>query len=80
MVEGRGLAKGEVGLASIDLKRPELILSQVSKYNTCIYILYAFGSTDWQLPDFPTQFPDTQTYVKVMTKLLILEPIEVCKL
>lgn len=31
VVEGRGLAKGEVGLASIDLKRPEVILSQVSK-------------------------------------------------
>ncbi len=29
MVEGRGLARGEVGLASIDLKRPELVLSQV---------------------------------------------------
>ena len=29
LVEGRGLAKGEVGLASLDLKRPELMLSQV---------------------------------------------------
>ncbi len=28
-VEGRGLAKGEVGMASLDLKRPELLLSQV---------------------------------------------------
>ena len=29
LVEGRGLAKGEIGMASIDLKRPELLLSQV---------------------------------------------------
>ena len=29
VVEGRGLAKGEIGMASIDLKRPELVLSQV---------------------------------------------------
>lgn len=31
IVEGRGLAKGEIGMASIDLKKPELILSQVHK-------------------------------------------------
>ena len=30
IVEGRGLAQGEIGLASIDLKQPELILSQVT--------------------------------------------------
>ena len=30
VVEGRGLAKGEVGVASIDLKQPVLLLSQVS--------------------------------------------------
>ena len=29
LVEGRGQAKGEIGMASIDLKRPELLLSQV---------------------------------------------------
>ncbi|XP_066046759.1 mutS protein homolog 4 isoform X2 [Chamaea fasciata] len=28
VVEGRGLARGEVGMASIDLKNPEIILSQ----------------------------------------------------
>ena len=32
VVEGRGLAKGEVGVASIDLKQPVLLLSQVSLY------------------------------------------------
>ena len=31
IVEGRGLAKGEVGVASIDLKEPVLLLSQVNK-------------------------------------------------
>lgn len=29
IVEGRGLARGEIGIASIDLKRPVLLLSQV---------------------------------------------------
>ena len=33
IVEGRGLAKGEIGMASIDLKKPELVLSQVSHQN-----------------------------------------------
>ncbi|RMX43324.1 hypothetical protein pdam_00014951 [Pocillopora damicornis] len=50
IVEGRGLAKGEIGMASIDLKKPELNLSQ---------------------------FSDNQTYVKVLTKLQILEPLEI---
>ncbi|XP_021339741.1 mutS protein homolog 4-like, partial [Mizuhopecten yessoensis] len=49
IVEGRGLAKGEIGLASLDLKCPHLTLSQ---------------------------FSDTQTYVKTITKLQILQPIE----
>jgi len=51
IVEGRGLAKGEVGMASIDLKHPLLTLSQ---------------------------FADNQTYTKLMTRLNILQPIEVC--
>jgi len=50
IVEGRGLAKGEVGMASIDLKHPLLTLSQ---------------------------FADNQTYTKLMTRLNILQPIEV---
>ena len=33
LVEGRGLAKGEIGMASLDLKRPELTLSQV-----CVFV------------------------------------------
>ena len=52
VVEGRGLAKGEVGMASIDLRRPVLQLSQ---------------------------FSDTQSYSKVLTKLQIINPIEVCR-
>ena len=52
IVEGRGLAKGEVGMASIDLKNPLLTLSQ---------------------------FADNQTYAKLMTRLNIVQPIEVCQ-
>ncbi|KAI8513853.1 MutS protein msh4 [Branchiostoma belcheri] len=50
LVEGRGLARGEIGMATIDLKRPELVISQ---------------------------FSDSQTYVKTMTKINILQPIEI---
>lgn len=39
IVEGRGLAKGEIGMASIDLKKPELVLSQV-----CHQIVYIINS------------------------------------
>jgi hypothetical protein len=28
VVEGRGLARGEIGIASIDIKSPQIILSQ----------------------------------------------------
>ncbi|XP_028251785.1 mutS protein homolog 4 [Parambassis ranga] len=50
VVEGRGLARGEIGMASINLNYPELVLSQ---------------------------FADTGTYAKVITKIHILEPVEI---
>lgn len=34
LTEGRGSAQGEIGLAAIDLKRPILILSQISDTQT----------------------------------------------
>ncbi|XP_073725656.1 mutS protein homolog 4-like isoform X1 [Misgurnus anguillicaudatus] len=50
VVEGRGLARGEIGMASINMKCPELVLSQ---------------------------FADTGTYAKVITKLHNLMPLEI---
>ncbi|XP_017330955.1 mutS protein homolog 4 isoform X3 [Ictalurus punctatus] len=50
VVEGRGLARGEIGMASINTRSPELVLSQ---------------------------FADTGTYAKVITKLHILLPFEI---
>ncbi|XP_021090588.2 mutS protein homolog 4 [Mesocricetus auratus] len=50
VVEGRGLARGEIGMASIDLKSPQVILSQ---------------------------FADSTTYAKVITKLKVLSPLEI---
>ncbi|XP_041446275.1 mutS protein homolog 4 [Xenopus laevis] len=50
VVEGRGLARGEIGMASLDLKNPEVVLSQ---------------------------FADNTIYVKVITKLKILTPLEI---
>ena len=42
IVEGRGLARGEIGMASIDLKNPVIILSQVNCMPLihCIYLLH----------------------------------------
>jgi len=34
LTEGRGSAQGEIGLAAIDLKRPVLILCQISDTQT----------------------------------------------
>ncbi|KAM5147943.1 mutS protein homolog 4 isoform 1-T1 [Mantella aurantiaca] len=50
VVEGRGLASGEIGMASLDLKNPDVVLSQ---------------------------FADSAIYVKVITKLQILAPLEI---
>ncbi|XP_077094512.1 mutS protein homolog 4 isoform X1 [Siphateles boraxobius] len=50
VVEGRGLARGEIGMASINVKCSELVLSQ---------------------------FADTGTYAKVITKLHNLMPLEI---
>ncbi|XP_055959284.1 mutS protein homolog 4 [Patella vulgata] len=50
IVEGRGVARGEIGMTSLDLKSPTLILSQ---------------------------FSDSQTYVKTLTKLQTLQPLEI---
>ncbi|CAH1773969.1 unnamed protein product [Owenia fusiformis] len=50
LVEGRGIARGEVGMAQIDLKQPILSLSQ---------------------------FSDSPTYPKLMTKLQMCQPVEI---
>lgn len=34
VVEGRGLARGEIGMASIDLQSPQIILSQFADNTT----------------------------------------------
>lgn len=34
VVEGRGLARGEIGMASIDLKSPQILLSQFADNTT----------------------------------------------
>lgn len=34
LVEGRGLARGEIGMASINMKCPELVLSQFADTGT----------------------------------------------
>lgn len=50
VAEGRGQARGEVGVAAIDLRRPHLSLAQ---------------------------FSDTHTYTRTLTKLIVLNPLEV---
>lgn len=46
IVEGRGLARGEIGMASIDLKNPVLMLSQVQPINSgtsLLWLRYVFA-------------------------------------
>ena len=50
VVQGRGHAKSEMGIASIDMKSPSISLSQ---------------------------FSDTATFVRTLTKLNILNPVEI---
>jgi hypothetical protein len=50
LTEGRGLARGEVGIAALDINYPHLILCQIS---------------------------DTQAYVNTLTKINVLNPLEV---
>lgn len=50
VIEGRGLARGEVGMASIDLKNPEVVLSQFADNTTyakvnLVYCLYTICFT-----------------------------------
>jgi len=51
LTEGRGQARGEVGIAALDINYPLLILCQIS---------------------------DNQTYINTLTKINVLNPIEVC--
>ncbi|KDR12561.1 MutS protein-like protein 4, partial [Zootermopsis nevadensis] len=50
LTEGRGQARGEVGIAALDINYPHLILCQIS---------------------------DSQTYVNTLTKINVLNPIEI---
>ena len=79
LVEGRGQAKGEIGMASIDLRRPELLLSQVgfmhSNASTLKWHSHVSGVVVRVFSR--AQFPDSQTYVRVITKLAMLQPLEV---
>lgn len=50
IVEGRGNARGEVGMAAVNLEYPELLVYQ---------------------------FPDNNSYTRLMTKLCVLRPMEI---
>jgi hypothetical protein len=50
LTEGRGQARGEVGIAALDINYPRLILCQIS---------------------------DSQTYMNTLTKINVLNPLEV---
>ena len=47
IVEGRGLARGEIGMASMDLKCPELVLSQLSDIHVCFIINCSYSGRAW---------------------------------
>ena len=67
------MAKGEVGMASIDLKEPVLLLYQV---RMCVSALTT-SVASFRSVSLILQFPDTTLYMKATTKLLALRPVEV---
>ncbi|KAK3734853.1 hypothetical protein QZH41_017561, partial [Actinostola sp. cb2023] len=73
IVEGRGLARGEIGISSIDLKRPELVLSQYCAHKPSELTFSNIEALFYLL----SKFSDSQTYVKVLTRLQILQPVEI---
>lgn len=45
LVEGRGLARGEIGMASLNLRCPELVLSQFADTGTYAKVAHALSQT-----------------------------------
>lgn len=88
VVEGRGLARGEIGMASLNLKCPELVLSQFADTGAYAKVTHALSKAvnymldrllitatlcrDWELLSQSNITP-----LKVVTKIHILVPLEI---
>lgn len=81
LVEGRGLARGEIGMASINLKCPELVLSQFADTGTYAKVTGLFYFNHKLLnfsPEFFCLFWGFFcTRLKTITKIHILVPLEI---
>lgn len=82
LVEGRGLARGEIGMASVNLKCPELVLSQFADTGTYAKVaskLYfnhkLLNFTNYYY--FLIVFFLFLTRLKTITKIHILVPLEI---
>ncbi|XP_036980935.1 mutS protein homolog 4 isoform X3 [Acanthopagrus latus] len=75
LVEGRGLARGEIGMASLNLKYPELVLSQFADTGTyakpCIVLLKVITKIHILMP-LEILMPDTASEKGKGTKLFSL--------
>lgn len=80
LVEGRGLARGEIGMASLNLRYPELVLSQFADTGTYAKVTNALYS----LIVIPAKICTTHVsvslflcFLQVITKIHILVPLEI---
>lgn len=78
LVEGRGLARGEIGMASINLKCPELVLSQFADTGTYAKVTSTLYFNQ-KLLNFTHSFFYWLfvTRPKAITKIHILVPLEI---
>lgn len=80
LVEGRGLARGEIGMASLNLRCPELVLSQFADTGTyakvtCAILFFTVSHT-YQNRCHP-YFSHIFFFLQVITKIHILVPLEI---
>lgn len=80
LVEGRGLARGEIGMASLNLKCPELVLSQFADTGTYAKVTHALSYLCYKLHAWLTVDHSciySITLLQVITKIHILVPLEI---
>lgn len=78
LVEGRGLARGEIGMASFNLKCPELVLSQFSDTGTYAKVTHvlSYNNNNYNHNCKTEEFIYI-TLLQVITKIHILVPLEI---
>lgn len=77
LVEGRGLARGEIGMASLNLRCPELVLSQFADTGTYAKVTNALYSLLVLRARIGSTHVSVTCFLQVITKIHILVPLEI---